>query len=57
MIHNSFQTTYEELKPDEIAYNAISQTDRFQTTYEELKLEWMLKSVAECPASRLPMRN
>ncbi len=56
MSHESFQTTYEELKLDGIVEHALY--FRFQTTYEELKQDlgtWPLG--LQDVASRLPMRN
>jgi len=50
-----FQTTYEELKPDN--YKRKPSRPRFQTTYEELKLNNGIERIRNRAASRLPMRN
>ncbi len=52
----SFQTTYEELKHEDIFAEEVAKK-RFQTTYEELKQKSFPKETPYTFASRLPMRN
>jgi len=54
---NSFQTTYEELKPEAVTPAKALYVKGFQTTYEELKPDSRKALITASLAFRLPMRN
>ena len=55
---DSFQTTYEELKPAPAVVAKYCLSPSFQTTYEELKQMWPFVGIfIAFIVSRLPMRN